>query len=607
MDNRTRKSANDELTVCIALSEHVRLYDSVRQRHGFLDRLTKAMLQKAFSATTVGVRGKIVAADTLVEALLREGMWPYELFVPAAIKDVMERRIQSAGLSDRRKQQIRITSIDDVLAKRDGDNRPKVWFNPLPSASEGEGIELPLALRQSRGDSVYPVAILTHGLSYHRLLYDCFLRILLEGTYRCDSLICTSRTSRDAVHKIIAHVEEEYHKTFGAQIKYKGRVDLVPLCVDTSTFATHDKARARDLLKLPRECILILMLGRLSPLKADLYPFIPVLKSLVERNPSRQLLWVVAGTEDVGYTQLLQQHSHALGLRKQLRIMLDVTDDTKELLMQAANVFTSPTDCLSESFGLTVIEAMASGVPQVVPDWDGYRDTVRHGETGFLIPTRWMNCCDDLLHSGAIRGRMFDQFTMGQSVAIDMREMENYLHLLINNEPLRNKMAEQSLTRASAYYSFKAVAKQYDELWLDLGRIASSIVARPALVRFHRPRYYHFFGHYASKALSDETPLEITAAGREISCAKKIAPAYPAFLAAFQILDEDILRGTLKLLGDYDGSPAKSDVVVDRNSCVRMGSLVESLGKSCTYHPDHLRRHIMWLIKYGFIVALDDQ
>ena len=42
---------------------------------------------------------------------------------------------------------------------------------------------------------------------------------------------------------------------------------------------------------------------------------------------------------------------------------------------------------MQETFGLTPIEAMACGVPQVVADWDGYRETVVEGETGFRVPT----------------------------------------------------------------------------------------------------------------------------------------------------------------------------------------------------------------------------
>ena len=42
---------------------------------------------------------------------------------------------------------------------------------------------------------------------------------------------------------------------------------------------------------------------------------------------------------------------------------------------------------MQESFGLTPIEAMAAGLPRVISDWDGYRDSVNDGEDGFLIRT----------------------------------------------------------------------------------------------------------------------------------------------------------------------------------------------------------------------------
>jgi glycosyltransferase involved in cell wall biosynthesis len=38
-----------------------------------------------------------------------------------------------------------------------------------------------------------------------------------------------------------------------------------------------------------------------------------------------------------------------------------------------------------EGFGLTVIEANAVGTPNVAADAPGLRDTVRDGETGFLV------------------------------------------------------------------------------------------------------------------------------------------------------------------------------------------------------------------------------
>ena len=56
-------------------------------------------------------------------------------------------------------------------------------------------------------------------------------------------------------------------------------------------------------------------------------------------------------------------------------------------MWSAADVFTSLSDNIQESFGLTPIEAMASGLPVLVSDWDGYRDTVTHGAEGLVVPT----------------------------------------------------------------------------------------------------------------------------------------------------------------------------------------------------------------------------
>ena len=54
----------------------------------------------------------------------------------------------------------------------------------------------------------------------------------------------------------------------------------------------------------------------------------------------------------------------------------------------AADVFVSPSDNIQETFGLAVVEAMASGLPVVASDWDGYRDLVDDGRDRFPGPDR---------------------------------------------------------------------------------------------------------------------------------------------------------------------------------------------------------------------------
>jgi glycosyltransferase involved in cell wall biosynthesis len=63
-----------------------------------------------------------------------------------------------------------------------------------------------------------------------------------------------------------------------------------------------------------------------------------------------------------------------------------------------------------EGFGLTVIEANAVGTPNVVSDAPGLRDTVRHGETGFLVadadPAQFASRIEALLGDDALAERM---------------------------------------------------------------------------------------------------------------------------------------------------------------------------------------------------------
>ena len=60
---------------------------------------------------------------------------------------------------------------------------------------------------------------------------------------------------------------------------------------------------------------------------------------------------------------------------------LNGADEIAEASWSASDVF-CPSQTISRKAGLTPLEAMAAGLPCVVSDWDGYRDTVVDGETG---------------------------------------------------------------------------------------------------------------------------------------------------------------------------------------------------------------------------------
>jgi glycosyltransferase involved in cell wall biosynthesis len=80
----------------------------------------------------------------------------------------------------------------------------------------------------------------------------------------------------------------------------------------------------------------------------------------------------------------LEHLADQLGVRVAIRFRGFVSEAEKLHLLRStwANVFPSP----KEGWGITNIEAAASGTPSLASDSPGLRDSVRHGETGFLVP-----------------------------------------------------------------------------------------------------------------------------------------------------------------------------------------------------------------------------
>lgn len=102
----------------------------------------------------------------------------------------------------------------------------------------------------------------------------------------------------------------------------------------------------------------------------------------IARRERPDLSLDVAGTgDDVTRLQRLAQQ---LGLGGAVRFHGYVDERRKRALFRGAwaNLFPSP----KEGWGLTVMEAAASGTPSLASDSPGLRDSVLDGQTGYLVP-----------------------------------------------------------------------------------------------------------------------------------------------------------------------------------------------------------------------------
>lgn len=591
------KSVTDRERGCVGIlmDAHLDQFDAVRNpKRSFLDTLDDKLSQK-LSPRHRTVRGNIVAADTLVNALIRHAKIPRRLFIYPEGKTGVVARLNSLKEYVKGSQNPCVNSVFELLSNVDRYDL-KAWFSPMYHCTLHGGIEIAHRIRSHFASKPYPITTLFHGLAGPRLFYNVYLQVLLQPTLECDSIICTSRASRESVRKILEHMAESLHVQYGFNSRYRGRFDIIPLCVDTDRLCPKDKGKVRKQLKLPQESFTILYLGRISPLKADLHPFLRVFQWIVRRNPHKTPRWIIAGTEEPGYSRLILDQARELGLTDYVTCFLNVSDETKSLLLSAADVFVSPVDTLDESFGLSPVEAMACGVPQVVPDWDGYRDTVSHGQTGFLVPTYWADCCLDLSNTGVIADGAFDRVCIGQSVAIDARQQFEQIQLLIDNNDLRHLMAQRSRERALSLYSGHSISEQYEQLWDSLADIASGLQWAKSQGNFDRALYYRFFQHYASAILDDHTTLQITSLVNEAMDLSGFFPSYSLPGSEFSTLELSILR---QILSKF--SPCTES---ERVRGKKVGELVRSLCEEDGLdHLDshYLRRHIMWLVKHAYL------
>jgi len=97
-------------------------------------------------------------------------------------------------------------------------------------------------------------------------------------------------------------------------------------------------------------------------------------------HPTARLL--IAGTG--GYRAELEALARSLDLGQRVEFLGFVTDAQKLALLRRAwaLVFTSP----KEGWGITNFEAAACCTPVIASDSPGLRESVRDGETGFLVP-----------------------------------------------------------------------------------------------------------------------------------------------------------------------------------------------------------------------------
>lgn len=84
--------------------------------------------------------------------------------------------------------------------------------------------------------------------------------------------------------------------------------------------------------------------------------------------------------------QALEQLANQLGIAPRVRFRGAVPHEQVPEILRMLDIFCAPSVSDSESFGVAAVEALACGVPVVAGAVDGFKEVLRDGETGFLVP-----------------------------------------------------------------------------------------------------------------------------------------------------------------------------------------------------------------------------
>jgi starch synthase len=342
--------------------------------------------------------------------------------------------------------------------------------------------------RQRYGADKCSLVGITHTVSTRRVI-EGLHHLMLDPVEDWDAIICTSH----AVHSIVARqLEEEaayIQGRFGATRVPLPQLPVIPLGIHAADFAPVDGARARMRAQFatPDDALVVMTMGRLTSVeKANPAPLFIALEQVAQALQRPVHLWMVGWANRDDEEALHRDGAAALAPSAKMQIIDGRGSDVRRNIWAGADVFTLPVDNIQETFGLVPVEAMAAGLPVVMPDWDGFRDTVVHGKTGFLIPTRMMGGGHPI---GADLAQRFADGTDGYLQHLSLMQQQTQIDIpayvaalvALGDAGLRAQMGQAGRDHVAATLDWSAVIPQYLALAEELAARRKGARVRPAI------------------------------------------------------------------------------------------------------------------------------
>ena len=338
----------------------------------------------------------------------------------------------------------------------------------------GPGIGAQARLRSFWGHDAWSLCGITHTTANQGTVEN-LTALATDPVQPWDALICTSNAVKANVEYLLDRQEEYLAERLGATQATRPMLPVIPLGVHTDDFSfdADAKGKARQTLGVPIDAVVVLYLGRLSfHAKAHPLPMYLALERAAQET-GKSVYLVECGWHGNAAISKAFEEAAEQGCPSVRRLFLDGREPAnRDTAWAAADIFCSLPDNIQETFGITPLEAMSAGLPLVVSDWDGYKDTVRDGVDGFRVPTLMpeQGLGADLARRHALNIDSYDRYIgyTSMSIAVDVEAATRAFVSLFLDPDLRRQMGAAGRARAIATYDWAQIIPQYEQLWVKM-------------------------------------------------------------------------------------------------------------------------------------------
>jgi glycosyltransferase involved in cell wall biosynthesis len=306
---------------------------------------------------------------------------------------------------------------------------------------------------------------------------DALAELITAPVQRWDAVICTSTAVKDNAQRLMQAQVHYLQERVGISKLVLPMLPVIPLGIHTQDFEFSEaqKSNARKELGVDHNTLVVLYMGRLSfhakahPLA--MYQALEMAATTLAGTGKKIVLvecgWHANDFIEIAYKEAARQACPSV----QVFTLDGRLASARKKAWASADVFCSLSDNIQETFGIVPIEAMAAGLPVVVSDWDGYKDTVRHGVDGFRISTCMPEAGlgTDLAFRHALEVDTYDMYC-GHTcslVSVDIEATAQAFIQLFESFELRQRMGQAGKQRAQQIYDWSVIIAQYESLWLE--------------------------------------------------------------------------------------------------------------------------------------------